>query len=234
MHRLPDQSPRYIALHKPYMTLCSFADDTNKKDRATLRILDLPSGMLNVGRLDRDSEGLLLLTDDGAFCHRVLQGDDKILKRYFALVKGRPSDASLDAMAGGGMMIRGRATQACCVRRLAWQEALDALAASGAQLSPPHASSSTAADSTWLEIILAEGMNRQVRRMTAHARHQTVRLVRMGVGALRAECLGLAPGAWTFIQSTDVLSGDDASEVLPCCSSSCGTRSAPGEGHAPG
>ena len=63
MQRLSDDAPpRYIALHKPYMTLCSLEDDSDKKDRSTLRALDLPPGMLNVGRLDRDSEGLLLLT----------------------------------------------------------------------------------------------------------------------------------------------------------------------------
>ena len=67
------------------MTLCSFGEDA--RGRANLSDLDLPVGVLNVGRLDRDSEGLLLLTDDGQFCHRVLQGG--VRKRYFALVLGQ-------------------------------------------------------------------------------------------------------------------------------------------------
>ena len=76
---------RYVALSKPYLTLCSFGEDT--KGRANLSDLDLPMGVRNVGRLDRDSEGLLLLTDDGQFCHRVLQGG--VAKRYYALVLGQ-------------------------------------------------------------------------------------------------------------------------------------------------
>lgn len=108
---------RYVALYKPFNTLCSFVDEAHgARGRTTLLTLNLPAGLVNVGRLDRDSEGLLLLTDDGVLCNRVLQGG--VSKRYHVLVAGTPSDAALAAMGAGGLCIRGRATRPCRIRRL--------------------------------------------------------------------------------------------------------------------
>ena len=93
--------PRYFVLFKPYMVLCSWEADGSKNGRAprtTLADLGLPSGVHNVGRLDRDSEGLLLLTDDGRFTHELLQ-EHRHPKRYWVLVRGTPGDEALHAMA---------------------------------------------------------------------------------------------------------------------------------------
>lgn len=193
-------SPRHIALWKPYLTLSSFVDDEHgARGRATLAGLNLPDGVMNVGRLDRDSEGLLLLTDDGALCDRVLQGG--VQKRYLALVRGQPSDVAIATMAAGGLAIRGRVTRPCAVRRLDWCETNAALPPSAAV----PAGAECAVASTWIEVRIDEGMNRQIRRMTAHAGHKTLRLVRMGVGLLHAEQLALRPGEWTYVERADIL-----------------------------
>ena len=205
MRREGEGPSRYVALHKPYMTLCSIERDDSDKGRQTLASLGLPEGLVNVGRLDRDSEGLLLLTDDGQFCHLVLQGEEHVSKRYFVLVDGQPSDEAIAAMAAGGLSIRGRITKESCVRKLDWEQAETALTAFGAPSQLPQIRSCTAADSTWLEVHLQEGMNRQVRRMTEAVRHRTLRLVRMGIGQLRAEKLALAPGEWKHILPSEVM-----------------------------
>ena len=198
MERNGVEASRVFALWKPYMTLCSFLDeaDPGARGRDTLDGLNLPQGCLNVGRLDRDSEGLLLLTDDGALCHRVLQGGTS--KRYVVMVSGQPTDEAIAGMAAGGLNIRGRVTRPCQVRRLDW----DAASASIPGLPPPPAQSCFAHNSTWLEVVLDEGMNRQIRRMTQHAGHKTLRLVRMGIGSLRAESLGLRPGEFVRVAAS--------------------------------
>jgi 23S rRNA pseudouridine2457 synthase len=206
---------RYVALYKPYSTLTSFEDDTPKalrtgrERRQTLRDLSLPAGLHTVGRLDRDSEGLLLLTDDGDFCNRVLQGG--VRKRYLALVLGHPTEDALAVMARGGLNIRGRLTRPALVRCLQQEEA----AALQQQLPPPHPQASVlnAGNSCWLELLLMQGLNRQVRRTTQSAGHHTVRLVRMGIGALHAEQIGLLqPGEWSFVERWAVI---DPSTELP-------------------
>lgn len=198
-----DGAPRIVALYKPFMTLCSFVEEADgARGRATLREHGLPHGVLNVGRLDRDSEGLLLLTDDGGLCHHILQGG--VRKRYFALVGGQPTDEAIEAMAAGGMRIRGRTTRPCEVRRLDWERTQALLPLAAAQIAR---AAHTAGSSAWLEVVLDEGMNRQVRRMTAHAGHPTARLVRMGVGELRIEDLALRPGEWRSVERH---------ELLPC------------------
>jgi len=145
-----DPPKRYLALWKEYLTLCSFADAAGgARGRSTLHHLSLPSGLHTVGRLDRDSEGLLLLTDDGAFCHAVLQGG--VRKRYLALVLGRPTDESLAAMAAGGLNIRGRLTHPCAVRRI---DAASAATAAGAPPDPRLACARAGGPATWLEVTL--------------------------------------------------------------------------------
>lgn len=199
---------RYAVLWKPYATLCSFkADDAKaaakgRAPRRTLVDLGLPDGMRAVGRLDRDSEGLLLLTDDGQFCHRVLQGGTCV-KRYLALVAGHPCAAALASMAAGGLAVRGATTQpAESVVPLEWGAAQAVLPPA-----PVAAATRSEADSTWLAVTICEGRNRQVRRMTLHAGHRTVRLVRVAIGGLRAEEIGLQPGCWREIDPARVLPG---------------------------
>ena len=195
---------RYVALWKPYMTLTSFEDDAPKanrkgrSERSTLLKFSLPRGLQNVGRLDRDSEGLLLLTDDGAFCHQVLQGGCS--KQYLVLVLGHPTSEALAAMAGGGLDIRGRLTGPASVRLLPWAETQALL-----PLPHPQAIMLDAGNSSWLEVIISQGMNRQVRRTTQHAGHRTVRLVRAAVGALSVEDLKLQAGEWKFVEKHAVL-----------------------------
>jgi 23S rRNA pseudouridine2457 synthase len=186
-----------IALYKPYNTLCSFVDEAGARGRTTLLTLNLPAGLVNVGRLDRDSEGLLLLTDDGVLCNRVLQGG--VSKRYHVLVAGTPSDAALAAMGAGGLCIRGRATRPCRIRRLEYTSTEAGLPGTS------HVASCNPSNSTWLEFTLEEGMNRQIRRTTLHSGHRTLRLVRMGVGTLQAEQLALQPGEWMYVEPHDIL-----------------------------
>lgn len=172
-----------IALNKPYGVVCQFTDDGS--GRPTLAaFVDVP-GVYPAGRLDHDSEGLVLLTDDGALQHRLTDPRHKQPKVYLVEVEGVPSEAALDALRSG-VTLRDGPTRPAGVRRLdappeLWKR------------DPPvrfRANVPTA----WLALTLSEGRNRQVRRMTASVGHPTLRLVRVAVGPHR---LGdLAPGAW--------------------------------------
>jgi 23S rRNA pseudouridine2457 synthase len=170
-----------ILLNKPFQVLTRFTDP---KGRATLAdYVDRP-GFYPAGRLDFDSEGLLVLTDDGALQHRISDPRHKLPKIYWAQVEGEPSAEALRRLAEGVELRDGRSAPA---------EARRLPAPTVWERDPPiryRASIPT----TWLEIILREGRNRQVRRMTAAVGHPTLRLIRQAVGPW--SIAGLAPGEW--------------------------------------
>lgn len=177
-------------LHKPYRMLCQFTDRQgggNNRDghpRATLaEVIDVP-GIYAAGRLDYDSEGLLLLTDDGALIHRISDPRHKQPKTYRVQVEGTPNEAALAALRCGVELADGP-TRPTKVRRLDH---------SGLPERDPPVNPRRHPDTTWLELTLTEGRNRQVRRMTAHVGHPTLRLVRTAIGPWRLD--GLAPGQW--------------------------------------
>ncbi|MCG6657371.1 pseudouridine synthase [Halomonas campisalis] len=178
-------------LHKPYRMLSQFTDRPAEADgagdgerRATLAdVIDVP-GIYAAGRLDYDSEGLLLLTDDGALIHRISDPRHKQPKTYRVLVEGTPSDAALESLRRG-VELKDGLTRPAKVRRLE---------ASGLPERDPPLDPRRHPVTTWLELTLSEGRNRQVRRMTAHVGHPTLRLVRVAIGPWRLD--GLAPGQW--------------------------------------
>jgi 23S rRNA pseudouridine2457 synthase len=172
-----------IAFNKPYGVLCQFTDRSTPP-RPTLAGFGLPPDVYPAGRLDHDSEGLLLLTDDGALAHRLTDPRHKQPKTYLVQVEGDPQPAQLDALRRGVELNDGP-TRPAQARRIEppslWPR------------DPPVRFRRTVPDA-WLEIIITEGRNRQVRRMTAAVGLPTLRLVRVAVGA---HVLGdLAPGAW--------------------------------------
>jgi 23S rRNA pseudouridine2457 synthase len=174
---------RLIALNKPYGTICQFSPHAGA--RASLADwLSVPD-VYPAGRLDADSEGLLLLTDDGALQARIAEPRHKLIKRYWAQVEGTPAPAALAALARG-VDLGSYVTQPCRAT----------LQAPPAALWPrdPPIRQRAAIPTTWLELAITEGKNRQVRRMTAAVGHPTLRLVRIGIGALDLLALGLAPG----------------------------------------
>lgn len=172
-----------IALNKPYGVLCQFTDRSTPP-RRTLAEFGLPPDVYAAGRLDHDSEGLLLLTDDGALAHRLTDPRHKEPKTYWVQVEGEPSDAQIDALRRGVALNDGPT-------RPAKVQCLDAPALW--QRDPPVRFRKTVPDA-WLEITISEGRNRQVRRMTAAVGLPTLRLVRVAIGPHR---LGdLAPGQW--------------------------------------
>ena len=175
---------RLIAFNKPYDVLSQFTDANG---RATLAdFIDCP-GVYPAGRLDRDSEGLLLLTNNGRLNARITQPRQKTAKRYWIQVDGSPSDAQLAALAAGPV-IRDGPTRPAEVRIIEAPE-----------LWPRHppVHYRRTVPTTWLEVIITEGRNRQVRRMSAAVGLPTLRLVRMAIGQW---ALGdLAPGAWADI-----------------------------------
>jgi 23S rRNA pseudouridine2457 synthase len=172
-----------IAFNKPFGVLCQFTDRSTPP-RPTLAGFGLPGGAYPAGRLDQDSEGLLLLTDDGRLAHRLTDPRHKQPKTYWVQVEGTPHAAQLDALRGGIELRDGR-TRPAAVREIPppdlWPR------------DPPVRYRRTVPDA-WLEIVLREGRNRQVRRMTAAVGLPTLRLVRVAVGPHRLD--GLAPGAW--------------------------------------
>jgi 23S rRNA pseudouridine2457 synthase len=149
----------------------------------TLRDFGLPPGVHPIGRLDAESEGLLLLGDEPAQVERLLHPRHRHPRRYWAQVEGRPSEAALRTLARG-VRVGGSATLPCAVR------AIDP------ELPPrePPIRFRRSVPTAWLELELVEGRNRQVRRMTAAVGHPTLRLVRVRIG--RLDLGELAPGAW--------------------------------------
>lgn len=168
-------------LNKPYRMLSQFTD---REGRATLaNVIDVP-GIYPAGRLDYDSEGLLLLTDDGELAHRISHPRHKQPKTYWVQVEGQPDERALAALRTGVTLNDGP-TLPAKVRRLG--------APAVAERNPPIRQRDNI-PSAWLELTIGEGRNRQVRRMTAHVGHPTLRLIRVAVGAWRLD--SLLPGEW--------------------------------------
>ncbi|WP_298674872.1 pseudouridine synthase [uncultured Lentibacter sp.] len=178
--------PRLILFNKPYGVLSQFTDKgTEGSPRATLSDHIDVKGVYPAGRLDRDSEGLLLLTDDGRLQARLSNPKFKEPKTYLVQVEGAPTDEALAALAQG-VTLKDGLTRPAKARRVAapvwlWPR------------TPPIRVRKAIPD-TWIELTLREGRNRQVRRMTAHVGHPTLRLIRLSIGA--HSLAGLAPGAW--------------------------------------
>ncbi|MCB9701400.1 MAG: pseudouridine synthase [Myxococcales bacterium] len=170
-----------LLLNKPFQVLTRFTDPAG---RATLAdFVDRP-GVYPAGRLDFDSEGLVVLTDDGALQHRIADPRHKLAKTYWAQVEGEPDEAALDRLRGG-LVLRDGPTAPAQARRI---EPPDVWAR------VPPIRFRAAIPTAWIEIVLVEGRNRQVRRMTAAIGHPTLRLIRRAVGPWSLD--GLAPGEW--------------------------------------
>ena len=173
-----------VAFNKPYGVLCQFTDRSTPP-RPTLAGYGLPPGVYPAGRLDHDSEGLLLLTDAGALAHRITDPRHKLAKTYLVQVEGDPSPEQL-ARLRSGLELRDGPTRPADARLL---EAPPTLWTRD----PPVRMRRTVPDA-WLELRIREGRNRQVRRMTAAVGLPTLRLVRTAIG--RATLGDLLPGEW--------------------------------------
>lgn len=176
--------PRLILFNKPFGVLPQFSDEGATPPRPTLAdYVDLP-GVYPAGRLDRDSEGLLLLTGDGRLQARIADPKFKMAKTYLVQVEGEPDEASLAALRQGVRLKDG-------MTRTAEAERIDP--PSLWPRDPPVRFRKSVPD-CWLRLTIREGRNRQVRRMTAAVGLPTLRLVRWSVGEWTLE--GLAPGEW--------------------------------------
>ena len=193
---MADSRPRYVALFKPFNVLSQFTDASG---RATLKDYVAIPGVYPIGRLDRDSEGLLLLTDDGRLAHRLSDPRFAHPRTYLVQVERLPSVESLAALRRGVVLNDGptRPTE------VAMEERPPALPDR-----PVPIRFRKNVPTAWLRLTLCEGRNRQVRRMTAAVGHPTLRLVRIAVGPIGLG--GLAPGEWRDL-------GADERAVLRLC-----------------
>ncbi|MBS6361124.1 pseudouridine synthase [Burkholderia sp.] len=171
-----------IALNKPFGTICQFSAH---ETRPSLGDWVKAPGVYAAGRLDADSEGLLLLTDDGALQARIAEPRHKLVKRYWAQVEGAPAPTDLKALARG-VDLGDYITRPCRAEFIDPPESL--------WPRTPPIRYRAAIPTTWIELAITEGKNRQVRRMTAAVGFPTLRLVRVGIGALDIFALGIAPG----------------------------------------
>lgn len=176
-----------IAFNKPWGVLCQFSDGAKSgRQRETLADYIPVPGVYPAGRLDRDSEGLLLLTDDGQLQHRIADPRHQSQKRYLVQVEGVPGHQQLQALTRGVQLKDG----------LAQAVSAELLARQPGWLWPrnPPIRERRKIPVSWLEVVLTEGRNRQVRRMTAAVGLPTLRLVRMSIAGWS---LGdLEPGQW--------------------------------------
>ena len=183
---------RYLLFHKPYDVLTQFTPEPGSQARNLKDFVPVP-GVYPAGRLDRDSEGLLLLTNDGWLQHQLTDPRFAHAKTYWAQVEGHPSPEAVEQLAAG-VALRDYRTRPAQARVLPEDPEL-------APRVPPiryRAEIPTA----WIELILSEGRNRQVRRMTAAAGYPTLRLVRVAIGPLQ---LGeLAPGEYRELDKSEV------------------------------
>ena len=176
---------KYILFYKPYAVLSQFTPEAGKQ---SLKDFGFPKGVYPVGRLDYDSEGLLLLTDDNEMKHTFTDPKFELPKIYLAQIERVPAEASLQQLRNG-VMIEGKKTKPADVRLLKEEPDLP-------RRSVPIRFRKTV-PTAWIELTLREGRNRQVRKMTAAVGHPTLRLIRIKIGTVGIE--DLRPGQWHTI-----------------------------------
>ena len=182
---------RYIAFNKPYGVLSQF---TSEGGHPALDQFDLPKEVYAAGRLDRDSEGLLLLTNDGKFIKKLLDPSSEHPRAYLVQVEGSPSKEQLSKLAAGPEF-KGYKPKSCVVKNIDPQPEIPPRI-------PPIRVRKNISD-TWIELHLTEGKNRQVRRMTAAVGCPTLRLIRKSIG--RLELKNLSSGEWREVSKRDIL-----------------------------
>jgi 23S rRNA pseudouridine2457 synthase len=168
-----------LLFNKPFQVMCQFTDD---QGRANLSEYIQQKEIYPAGRLDYDSEGLLLLTDDGRLNHRITHPSQKLPKTYWVQVEGEATEEQLDQLRQGVILNDGP-TRPAKIKQITepelWQR-------------NPSVRYRASIPTSWLEIIITEGRNRQVRRMTASVELPTLRLIRVGIGPWKLN--GLQPG----------------------------------------
>ncbi len=180
-------APRLILFNKPYGVLTQFTD--RAQGRPTLADFIPVRGVYAAGRLDLDSEGLLLLTDDGRLQARIAEPSHKMPKVYWAQVEGEIDEAALEKLRLGVMLNDGP-TRPARARLIEEPQSL--------WPRDPPVRYRAAIPTRWVELVLHEGRNRQVRRMTAAVGHPTLRLIRYAIGEWTLE--GLDLGQWREIE----------------------------------
>jgi 23S rRNA pseudouridine2457 synthase len=192
---------RIIALNKPYGVLCQFRDTSGRPTLATLVPI---AGIYAAGRLDSDSEGLLVLTDDGSLAHRLTDPRFAHPKTYLVQVERVPEAPALNALRQG-VVLREGPTRPAHVDLLENPPPLpDRAAPIRFRKNVPTA---------WLRLTIHEGRNRQVRRMTAAVGHPTLRLVRLAVGPVSLGAL--APGQWREVNERERAALNDVRRKSP-------------------
>ena len=184
-----------IILNKPYGVLSQFNQNPDYPEQKTLADLDLPlpPSTMPVGRLDMDSEGLLLLTDEKGFEESLIHPKHGHRRTYLVQVDGSPTHSVIEMLRSGGIEIRGHRTKKC-------RASLFKAAPTVLERSPP-VDAKQAERSSWLSMELTEGKNRQVRRMTAKVGFPTLRLIRQKIGNFEAPDLKL--GEWRVISDEE-------------------------------
>jgi 23S rRNA pseudouridine2457 synthase len=181
------ESNRYIAFYKPYDVLSSFTDPDG---RASLQDYIKVPGVYAAGRLDRDSEGLLLLTDDGNLIHRLTDPDHHFAKTYFVQVEGIVTPEALSRLEQG-MVIQGYRTRRC-----------QAIPIATPQIPERNKPITPHGPVSWIRMVIREGKKRQIRHMTAAVGLPTLRLLRVAIGPIG---LGdLRPGEWRDLSPEEV------------------------------
>ena len=181
-----------LAFNKPFGVICKFRPEPG---RPTLADYIRQPGVYPAGRLDTDSEGLLLLTDDGVLQTRISEPGHKLAKVYWAQVEGLPTEDALRALRTG-VDLGDFTTQPAGARVI--------VEPAGLWPREPPIRYRAKIPTTWLELTLREGRNRQVRRMTARVGFPTLRLVRARIGPIGLD--GLAPGHWREVPAASVSS----------------------------